>query len=171
MKRYHDWYSLQKNFQGWDEIRPDHDVLTKLQDRRWSMDLTHCHENLKRLLREVDVAGDQQDFFIITDLELSKFPLHMFFKIVEKKYQKSRYGGYIAALSYYLNPRRPDHDLSGTYSENIDRVFRSNLHFANKIECVSQVNDDPISIVVDNRLLEGTNFIFVHPNIRYYLWK
>ena len=113
----------------------------------------------------------QVDFFVITDLELSKFPLDMFFKLVEKQYKNSSTGGYIACLSYYINSRKQYAGLGDSYSKNISMVFNQELSFAARLENYSQVFDRPIDPVVNNQLVEGANFIFVHPNIRYFLWK
>ena len=171
MKRYHDWYKLQKDFQGWDTIQPDADVVNVVSQNDWCLNLDHCHASLKNLLEKYHVPKPQVDFFVITDLELSKFPLDMFFRLVEKQYKNSLTGGYIACLSYYLNSRKKYAGLTDSYSKNISMVFDQELSFAEQVENHSQVFDRPIAEVVDGQLVEGSNFIFVHPNIRYFLWK
>jgi hypothetical protein len=107
----------------------------------------------------------------LTDIELGKLPLETFFKLVRKKYNDSKFGGYIAVLSYYLNTNVVRHDLQGSYSENIAQVFSENLSYVNRLENLSSVTDFPINKTKNNVLIEGSNFIFVHPNIRYFLWK
>ena len=171
MKRYYDWHKLQKDFQGWNIIQSDADVVNVVSQNNWCLNLDHCHASLKNLLEQYHVPKPHVDFFVITDLELSKFPLDMFFKLVEKQYKNSSTGGYIACLSYYINSRKKYSGLGDSYSKNISMVFDQELSFAARIENHSQVFDRPIDEVVDGQLVEGANFIFVHPNIRYFLWK
>jgi hypothetical protein len=171
MKRYHNWYNLQKDFQGWQSIKPDMDVVNIVSQNNWCLDLEYCHASLKQLLRKYHAPKSTVDFFVVTELELSKLPLDLFFKIIKRQYENSSTGGYIACLSYYLNCRKSYAGLGDSYSSNIDIVFREELFFANQIENCSKVTDHPINILSDGNLIEGSNFIFVHPNIRYFLWK
>ena len=171
MKRYHDWYNLQKKFQGWDIIQSDTNVVNVVSQSNWCLNLDHCHQSLKNLLEKYHVPKPQVDFFVITDLELSKLPLDIFFKLIEKQYKNSSTGGYIACLSYYINARKQYAGLGDSYSKNISMVFNQELCFADRVENHSEVFDCPIKEVVDGKLVEGSNFIFVHPNIRYFLWK
>jgi hypothetical protein len=65
-----------------------------------------------------------------------------------------------------------DSTLTGSYSQNIDTVFRKNLSFATHIEQYSTVIDYPVKVAnSEGTMREGSNYIFVHPNIRYFLWK
>ena len=95
----------------------------------------------------------------------------MLFKLFRNQYLKSQVGGYIAVLSYYINSKTRYNNLGNSYSKNIEQVFGQGLSFANKIENQSCVTDYPILVTKNGQLLEGSNFIFVHPNIRYLLWK
>ena len=94
------------------------------------------------------------------------------FAFYQECYNKSNRGIYIAALSYYLSPLSFDETLSGIYSENIDTVFRKNFAFADRIENLSTVIDYPLQLAhQQGYMIEGGNYIFVHPNIKYFLWK
>ena len=170
-KRIHNWYQLQQDMQGWGEIKPDQVIVDYLLDKQWSLELSKCHNNLKQKLLPYNVNKSHPDFFIITELELSKIPLDILFKYYRSCYEKSKFGIYISVLSYYINSSTKYKDLTGTYSENIDVIFRKNLNFANRIENLSDVNDWPLYHTKNGQLVEGANFIFVHPNIRYFLWK
>ena len=170
-KRVHNWYQLQQDIQGWNEIKPDQDVVDRLAGKHWNINLSKCHDNLKQKLLPHIVKKSELDFFVITDLEFSKMPLNVLFKYYKDCYKKSKFGIYISVLSYYINSPTKYKHLTDTYSKNIDLIFRENLNFVNRIENVSDVNDWPINIVKDNSLIEGSNFIFVHPNVRYFLWK
>lgn len=173
VKRYHDWYKLQKDYQGWSEIHPDSVVAEKLRPMNLSINFDFCHYSLKNMLMEYEHTVDSNpDFYIITDIELSKKPLPELFELYRECYSKSTKGIYIAALSYYLEPDCVDPCLIGPYSKNIDTVFRKNLSYVSQIEEYSTVMDYPL--VVANRegtMTEGRNYIFVHPNIKYFLWK
>lgn len=171
MKRYHDWYKLQKDFQGWQSIKPDMDVVNVVSQNNWCLDLEYCHSSLKELLKKYHVSKSTVDFFVVTEIELSKLPLDLFFKIVKNYYEKSTTGGYMACLSYYLNCRKSYTGLGDSYSNNIDIVFRQEMYFANQIENCSEVTNYPLNKLRNGHLIEGSNFIFVHPNIRYFLWK
>jgi hypothetical protein len=166
-----DWYKLQQQIHGFSEIQPDQEVIDRLANKNWNIDLTHAHTNLKNKLAPYSVPKSSLDFFVMTDMEISKFPLEMIFKIIKSKFESCTNGGYISLLSYYLVSKTKYPKLTGTYSDNIDTVFRENLKFVTEIEDKSVVIDEPINVVRNGRLYEGNNFIFVHPNIRYWLWK
>ncbi len=172
-KRFHDWYDIQKKVQGWHAIPADIAVVEKLLPMKLSINFDYCHYGLKNLLREFECAPDiRPDFFIITDLELGKRRLDDLFSLYQKCYENSKVGIYIAALSYYLEPRKIYPDLAGSYSKNIDTVFRSELSFVNVIENYSTIIDYPVDVAnQQGRMVEGANYIFVHPNIKYFLWK
>jgi len=169
-RRNPDWYDLQKKVQGWDEIAPDQKIIDLVADKGWSLDVSRCHDNLKTKLRQFHVDKPHTDFSVITDLELSKLPLPFVIKMIKHYYEKSNIGVYVAMLSYYINsPER--FDLADNYPNNLARVFEMKFNFANSIEDHSCVSDLPINHTHGGALLEGSNFIFVHPNIRYFLWK
>jgi len=172
-KRFHDWYKLQKDMQGWDTIPSDTTLANILAPMDLSLNFDYCHYSIKRLLGAFECASDQQpDLYVITDIELSKIRLEELFALYQDCYNKSNRGIYIAALSYYLSPLSFDETLSGTYSENIDTVFRMNCSFADRIENLSTVIDYPLRLAhQQGYMIEGSNYIFVHPNIKYFLWK
>jgi hypothetical protein len=172
-KRFHDWYKTQKDVQGWKSIPPDADLANILAPMDLSLNFDYCHYSIKHLLDAFECEADQQpDLYIITDIELSKNRLEELFAFYQDCYNKSKRGIYIAALSYYLSPLNFDETLSGTYSENIDTVFRKNCAFADRIENLSTVIDHPLQLAHQQHfMIEGANFIFVHPNIKYFLWK
>lgn len=172
-KRYHDWYKMQQDTQGWDAIPADKMVAKKLEPLHLSIDFTHCHYGLKKLLSKYECDDDCiPDFYLVTELELGKLPLGDLFALYKKLYDRSKVGIYLAVLSYYLQPDKTYPHLTGSYSENIDRVFRENLSFADRIENCSTVIDYPlVQAQVKGFMEEGANYIFVHPNIKFWLWK
>jgi hypothetical protein len=172
-KRFHDWYDIQKKMQGWEAIPSDLAVVEKLMPLDITINFDYCHYGLRNLLQDFECpAGDQPDFFIITDLELGKRNLEDLFVLYREYYEKSKAGIYVAALSYYLQTTKTYDNLTGSYSENIDTVFRSNLNFANKVENYSTVMDYPVDAAqLCGTMIEGSNYIFVHPNVKYFLWK
>ena len=172
-KRFHDWYKMQKDIQGWNSIPPDTVLANILAPMDLSLNFDLCHYSIKQLLGTFEcVDGQQPDLYIITDIELSKLRLEELFALYQDCYNKSKRGVYVAALSYYLSPTSFDETLSGTYSENIDTVFRNCCSFANRIENLSTVIDHPLQVAHQHGfMLEGVNYIFVHPNIKYFLWK
>lgn len=172
-KRYHDWYKMQKDAQGWQNIPPDLALANRLMDLDITINVDHCHYGLANLLHTKTVPhGAAADFYIITDIEISKWPMSKLFDLYHRCYDSSRMGIYVAALSYYLNPERTDAGLVGSLRANIDWVFRDRLPRATMIENWSTVKDDPIGEArIAHYLEEGANYLFVHPNIRYLLWK
>ena len=172
-KRYIDWFKTQKDVQGWNSIPQDAKLANILAPLDLSLNFDYCHYSIKNLLGVFECSNDQQpDFYIITDIELSKRPLEELFAFYQDCYNKSRRGIYIAALSYYLSPIKVDETLTGTYGENIDTFFRKNLSFADRIENLSTVIDFPLQLAHKHgHMIEGGNYIFVHPNIKYFLWK
>lgn len=172
-KRFHDWYKLQKDQQGWTSIPPDRVLAGILAPMNLSLNFDYCHYSIKELLGEFQCMPDKTpDLFVITDIELSKQPLEKLFAFCQDCYNKSNRGVYLATLSYYLSPLFFDKTLSGSYSENIDTVFRRNFSYADRIENLSTVIDYPLTVAhKQGHMIEGSNYIFVHPNIKYFLWK
>lgn len=172
-KRYHDWYKIQKDVQEWENIPPDTTIAHRLAALGVSINLDHCHYALRDLLRDFRCPPDQDpDFFVITELELGKRRLPELFEFYQECYDRSRAGIYVAVLSYYLTPGTVHPHLTGPYSKNIDTVFRQNFTYADAIENLSTVDDYPlVHAQKQSYLAEGANFIFIHPNIRYFLWK
>jgi hypothetical protein len=172
-KRHHDWYKLQKDYQGWQNINPDMVVTEILQPLNLKINFDYCHYGLKDMLNTYQCVNDEiADFYIITDIELSKKPLSELFSLYRNCYNKSRVGIYIAALSYYLESDIVVPLINDAYSKTISEVFKKNLDFATRIEEYSTVIDYPIAVANSNgSMIEGANYIFVHPNIKYFLWK
>ena len=172
-KRFHDWFKIQKDVLGFNDIPPDMVLANTLAPLNLTLNFDYCHYSIKKLLGEFECMPNlQADFYIITDIELSKLYLKDLFTFYQDCYNKSKRGIYIAALSYYLHPLTFDETLSGTYSENIDTVFRKNCSFADRIDNISTVIDHPTQLArQEGHMIEGSNYIYVHPNIKYFLWK
>lgn len=168
IKKPVDWYNLQKKFQGWDEIDPDQKIITIVKDLKLSVDTKFAHLNLKNKL---NFAKKGSDLILLTDMELSKISFETLLKIIRAKYKESGKCLYFSLSSYYLNPKNKNKSLSESYQKSIEELFAKELFYVTKIENLSIVNDYPIKNFKDKKLLEGSNFIFVHPNIRYFLWK
>jgi hypothetical protein len=164
---------MQKDVQGWNNIPPDTVLANIIAPMDLSLNFDYCHYSIKQLLNTFECApGQQPDLYIITDIELSKLRFEELFSLYQNCYNKSKRGIYIAALSYYLAPMHFDETLTGTYSENINTVFRKNCSFAGRIEDLSTVIDNPLQLAhQQGYMIEGSNYIFVHPNIKYFLWK
>lgn len=172
IKRIEDWYKLQKDYGSLDQIPADLFVYKQICDYNWKINFKHCHYSLQNMFKDNTSYNKDYDFGIITDIELSKLKLNQLIKLVKHMYTESKYGIYFSALSYYLNPNNTDKNLSGMYSQNINTVFLELLNFVDRIENYSEVYDYPLQTRwINNELHEGANFIFVHPNIRYFLWK
>jgi hypothetical protein len=168
VKRHVDWHDLQKKSQGWSEIHPDHVLCNRLLELHPSVNLKFAHQNLKNKLSSLEPGNDM---FVITDIEISKIPLEGILQLIKQKYNESTLGVYIALLSYYITPKQVNSDLPDSYSESIRMYFQNEFSYAARVEDHSQVYDVPTDLVKDNALVEGANFIFVHPNIRFFLWK
>ena len=173
VKRHPDWYKLQKDSQSWDAIPQDLLVYDRLKLSNLKINFDYCHYGLRNLLEHLICPDNQKpDFYIITDIELSKKPLGELFTLYKECYDTSTCGIYLAALSYYLEPDKVRPELTGLYSENIDLVFRENFAYASKVENCSTVIDFPqAEAQKENFFKEGVNYIFVHPNIKYFHWK
>jgi hypothetical protein len=167
IKRNHDWYELQKVNQKWDLLEIDKFVFNKIPNN-FSVNVKYAHSSLKNLYNNLD---KNNDFYIISDLSISKFPLENIIKIIKKLYNLSNFGVYVSLLSYYITPKKNLSDLPDSYEESLKIYFEEKFSFANKIENYSVVSDNPLNLLKNNHLIEGANFIFVHPNIRYFLWK
>ena len=164
------WYHLQKKIQGWNEISADQGILDLVESNDWCVDVSYAHDNLRRRLAHR--ISCRPDFFVVSHLQLGKLPIETITDIVRQQFDSARCGGYVALLSYYLNSIRRYDCMGDTYSQTIDLVLRQLWEFSPGIENVSTMTDYPIlNALRHERLIEGTNFLFVHGNVRYFLWK
>jgi hypothetical protein len=168
-----DWAGMQKKILGWEVTAADSRVIDCVKDQGWNIDSSRTHHVLQHALSKHSVPKNQFDFFVMTDLELSKLPFDSVIKIIKAQLRSVKVGGYFALMSYYLNVTKPRRQLTGTYPENILQVFQQELADVAKVECVSNVYHEPINVFdpVSQEMIEGANFLFVHPNIRYFVWN
>lgn len=163
-----DWYKLQKSYHNFDAITPDIELYNRIIDKKASVDLTRSHDSLRHLLRDMPKG---RDIIVISNVEISKLPLEKIITYVKNCYINCQFGVYVSLLSYYITPSVVDSQLPHNYSHACSKYFNNAFDFANQIENLSCITDYPIYNSVDNHLKEGSNFLFVHPNIRYWLWK
>ena len=160
-----DWYRLQQKYMCFDEISPDAQVLEQVKGLGVNTDF--AHNNLKTKLHNTG-----NDVFLITDIEISKkLPLEQIVKLVKRCYNKCNKGVYVSLLSYWITPKHVDKSLPDSYANSIRIYFQEQFDFANTLQDISISNDNSMRINANGVLEEGQNFIFVHPNIRYWLWK
>lgn len=166
-----DWYRLQQRIFNYSNISPDQAVTDRIVRQGWNLDLKLAHSNLQKCLQPHHVNKDKVDFFVLTELELGKWPLPTLFRLINHKIDSVQVGGYVSILSYYINNTQSHDCLTDSFKDNIELVFKRNLKNIRQIENVSVVQDYPINVVKDDALVEGSNFIFVHPNVRFWIWK
>ena len=162
------WYKLQQNYFSFDEITPDVEVYLDILNKKTSVNLTFAHQSLKKLLRSIPTGNG---IIVISNIEVSKQPLERIIKHVQACYDKCEVGVYVALLSYFITPVNVDPSLPVSYSHACAKYFKREFAFANMVQNLSQITDYPIYKPNGDYLEEGSNFLFVHPNIRYWLWK
>lgn len=171
-----DWKELQKKMCWFEDIKADA-IIKQFVDSHPSatFDVEWAAPDIKKYVEANAAVGS--DFFIITNREFSKNSLPRIEEIIHQKMAAASIGGYVALLSYYLNWTGKDVDktLPDLMSKAVDCWVNK---FPYRVDNVSQVNDYPIykSDSVNYRdtargLYEGKNFLFSHPNVRFWLWK
>ncbi len=166
-----DWKELQQQFCYFDDIKADADLKRFINDHsNLAFDTEWAAPSLKSYADNCVGAGN--DFFIITGLEFSKKSLSDIESIIHAKMAAATLGGYVSLLSYYLNwsDEKVDKTLPNLLSDSVDQWIKN---FGYKVDNISKVSDYPM-LQYDTfcyGLLEGKNFLFSHPNIRFWLWK
>jgi hypothetical protein len=163
-----EWYKLQQLYHDFDAITPDIKIYRDILVRKTTVDVTRSHDSLKNLLNNVPKG---KGIIVISNIEISKQPLERILSYVKSCYTNCEVGVYVALLSYYITPTVVDPTLPKDYSHACYQYFNTAFNFAKTIENLSDVTDYPINNSMGNYLEEGSNFLFVHPNIRYWLWK
>lgn len=159
------WYRLQQLYIGFDEISADGEVLRRVSN--YSVNTDFAHNNLKEKIHNTG-----HDIALITDINVSKkLPVEHIIKLVKRLYEQSSVGVYVSLLSYWITPQHTDKSLPESYTDSIKIYFDKQFNFANKVEDVSICDDNSMRVNEHKVMEEGQNFIFVHPNIRYWLWK
>lgn len=175
-KREYDWKELQKKMCWFQDIKADATIKQFVNSNpNLTFDVEWASPDIRKYVEHNASCGP--DFFIITDREFSKKTLAEIEQVIHEKMANATVGGYVAVLSYYLNwiNETVDKTLPDPMSRAVDSWINK---FPYQTQNVSQVNDYPIYRYdsADYRpngqgLYEGKNFLFSHPNVRFWLCK
>jgi hypothetical protein len=170
-----DWKVLQQQNCWFEDIKADAVVKRFVDTHPVKFDTEFAAPDLKDYVFKN--ASQGSDFFIITDREFSKNSLASITDSIHHKMSQASFGGYVSLLSYYLNWQNEEVD------KNYPDVFSAAIgkwieKLSYRTQNVSAVIDYPIlkyeraNYHPDSHgLFEGKNFLFSHPNIRFWIWK
>jgi hypothetical protein len=170
-----DWKLLQQQICWFEDIKADAVIKRFVNTHPVKFDTEFASPDLRDYVCNNAKSGC--DFFIITDREFSKNSLTSITDTIHHKMSQASVGGYVSLLSYYLNWHNEEVDKTypDIFSVAIDQWIKKLPY---QIENVSAVIDYPIlkyeraNYHPDSHgLFEGKNFLFSHPNVRFWLWK
>ena len=172
------WKKFQLKFLQADDIACDYVLKQKIiSNPTWKYNLDFASTDIKLFACENNIAVSNVDFdfFIITDLEFGKLPLKHLESTVFELYERSRHGGYLAVVSYYLNWNNDPDCCYNELDDNMDVAIEQWLKDVVKISNFKNISL-PISNALSNRLpsgelITGSNFIYTHGDIRFWLCK
>jgi hypothetical protein len=170
-----DWKHLQQQVCWFEDIKADAVIKRFVDSHPVEFDTEFASPDLKDYFYKNATQGP--DFFIITDREFSKNSLMSITDTIHHKMSQASLGGYVSLLSYYLNWQKEEVDKNypDIFSVAIDQWIKKLPY---QTENVSTVIDYPIlkyeraNYHSDSHgLFEGKNFLFSHPNVRFWIWK
>jgi len=170
-----DWKVLQQQYCWFEDIKADAVIKRFVDSYPVEFDTEFASPDLKDYVFKNAKLGS--NFFIITDREFSKNSLTSITDTIHYKMSQASLGGYVSLLSYYLNWQKEEVDKNypDIFSVAIDQWIKKLPY---RVENVSTVIDYPIlkydraNYHPDSRgLFEGKNFLFSHPNVRFWIWK
>lgn len=172
-----DWKRLQLRFLDVDDIACDHDLKVFMkQHPDWQYHVDYASADLKLYSKNyLTVDHDRFDFFIINHLEFGKLNLSQIENTIKNLYQRSQHGGYFSVQSYFLNWNNHDSERRLDLSDDIDQAVIEWVERYIGVENYSNQSlkiSNPLSNVTDDgKLLSGSDFMYTHGNIRFWLWK
>ena len=170
-----DWKKLQQQLVGFSDIKADAIVKRFVDASNFGFDVEYANVDNKKHVNESNKVGN--NFFIITTQEFSKKSLKEIKHIIGQKMETATVGGYVSLLSYYMNCRdiEVEKTMPDIFSNAVDSWIKTIPY---RTENVSAIIDYPIlkyerpNYHEDSHgLFEGKNFLFSHPNVRFWLWK
>ena len=170
-----DWKKLQQQVCWFEDIKADAVVKRFVDEHPVGFDTEFAAPDLKDYVFKNAKLGS--DFFIISDREFSKNSLTSIVDTIHHKMSQASLGGYVSLLSYYLNWQNEEVDKScpDIFSVAIDQWIKKLPY---QTENISTVIDYPILKYEranyhpnSHGLFEGKNFLFSHPNVRFWVWK
>ena len=177
-KRTHDWKSYQLSKLNATDIDIDSKVKNFiLSHPTWRFNLTWANPDIKKFAasNQILVNDQQYDFFIICDMEFGKLPLVEIEELIREYHTVSNHGGYFAMQSYYLNWQNDDAVVKPELSDDMDQAVPQ---WVEKHLSISDFTNDSLKISnplsnIDSqgRLIAGSDFMYTHGNIRFWLWK
>jgi hypothetical protein len=170
-----DWKHLQQQICWFEDIKADAVIKRFVNAHPIEFDTEFASPDLKDYVFKNAKSGS--DFFIITDREFSKNSLLSITDTIHHKMSQASLGGYVSLLSYYLNWQKEEVDKNypDIFSVAIDQWIKKLPY---RTENISTVIDYPIlkyeraNYHPDSHgLFEGKNFLFSHPNVKFWIWK
>ena len=171
------WKRHQLRFLDADDIVCDYELKVHIQQYPdWQVHVEYASGDLKSYAEQHNMVNNQDfDFFIINDMEFGKLNLLELEHIIKDLYNRSRHGGYFSVQSYFLNWNNQSECCRADLDDNMDRAavewverYLGVNTYTNKSLKIS----DPLkNFTADGRLLAGSDFMYTHGNIRFWLWK
>lgn len=170
-----DWKILQQQLCWFEDIKADAVIKRFIDAHQVTFDTEFAAPDLQDYVFKNAKRGN--DFFIITDREFSKNSLAAIRATIDNKMSKASLGGYVSLLSYYFNWQ--DEEVDKSYPDIFSKAIDQWIHnLPYETENISTVIDYPILKYeranyhpTSHGLFEGKNFLFSHPNVRFWLWK
>lgn len=171
------WKRLQLRFLGADDIACDRELKVFMQQRPdWRYHVEFTSPDLKLFSNQNCTVDNQDfDFFVINDLEFGKLRLDELETTIKNLHQTSRHGGYFSVQSYFLNwnndadCRRTD--LSDDFDQAVVEWVKQYIGVKNYTNRSLKISNPLSNITEDGKLLAGSDFMYTHGNIRFWLWK
>jgi hypothetical protein len=171
------WKSLQLKFLDADDIACDYKLKVYMRRRpNWKFHVEYSSPDLKLYSAEHCIVDHEDfDFFIVNDLEFGKLNLNKLENTIRELHDKSRHGGYFSVQSYFLNWNNEDQCRYCNLSDDIDQAVvewvEQYIGVKNYTNQSLKISNPLSNITEDGKLLAGSDFMYTHGNIRFWLWK
>jgi len=177
-KKTSNWKHYQLRFMNAIDIDIDHKLKKFINSNsNWTFNIDFASPDIKNFVNKHGIKNNSInfDFFIINDLEFGKKPVSEIEHTLVDWYNISNNGGYFSFQSYYLNWNNQPNGLRKKLDDDMDVAV---VQWVDQCLGISTyTNDsltisDPLKNLSDTgELIAGSDFMYTHGNIRFWLWK
>ena len=172
----HEWKKCQLKALGSSEIAPDYALKSYiLSHKEYVYNIEYAGTDIQLFLKDhnIQTNNDKFDFYLITDFKFSKLPLEKIECAFRRLYGHAKIGGYAAMQSYFINynSNKLYSEFPDSYSQSVPYWVETVLKIENFTNETLQLDNPLLRKTSDGQLISGSDFMYVHGNIRFWAWK
>jgi len=170
------WKKTQLRYLNCKEIAADHKIKSYiLANKNFVYNIEYAGTDIQLFIQKHNIKSslDNYDFYIIIDFEFSKLPLEKIECGIRRLHGHASIGGYIAIQSFFINynSNKIYAEFPNSYDSSITYWIETVLKIQNYSNESLPLDNPLLRKTKDGELISGSDFMYVHGNIRFWTWK